>query len=57
VVKTKVITETNAYQTYLDALNNAFTQKNYEIHFAEFKKALKASESCNELLDRRTSLF
>jgi site-specific recombinase XerD len=51
VVKaTKVISDTNAYQTYLDALDNPYTRKNYEIHFSEFRKALKASESCNELL-------
>jgi hypothetical protein len=31
-------------------LDNPYTRKNYEIHFSEFRKALKASESCNELL-------
>ena len=50
VKATKVISDTNAYQTYLDALDNPYTRKNYEIHFSEFRKALKASESCNELL-------
>jgi hypothetical protein len=50
VVKTKVISDINAYQTYIDALDNPYTRKNYEIHFSEFKKALKA-ESCNELLE------
>jgi hypothetical protein len=50
VVKTKVISSINAYQTYLDALDNPYTRKNYEIHFSQFRKALKASDSCNELL-------
>lgn len=31
-------------------MDNPYTRKNYEIHFSEFRKALKASESCNELL-------
>lgn len=43
--------ETNAYQTYLDALGNDYTRRNYENHFAEFRKALKASKTCNELLE------
>ena len=50
MVKTKVISNVNAYQTYIDALDNPCTRKNYEIHFDEFRKALKASKSCNELL-------
>jgi site-specific recombinase XerD len=50
VTKTKAISDINAYQTYIDALDNPYTRKNYEIHFSEFRKALKASESCNELL-------
>ncbi|HEV8404502.1 MAG TPA: hypothetical protein VGQ13_01220 [Nitrososphaera sp.] len=41
---------TNAYNVYTDALKNAFTRKNYEIHFKAFMKSLKASSSCNELL-------
>lgn len=41
---------TNAYQTYLDALGNPYTRKNYEIHFGAFRNKLKASNKCNELL-------
>jgi hypothetical protein len=44
----------NAYQTYIDALDNYYTRKNYEIYFGEFRKSLKnasLSESCNELLE------
>jgi site-specific recombinase XerC len=51
VVRTKAISDINAYQTYIDALDNPYTRKNYEIHFSEFRKALKASQSCNELLE------
>lgn len=51
MTKTKVISKINAYQTYIDALDNPYTRKNYEIHFSEFRKALKASQSCNELLE------
>jgi site-specific recombinase XerC len=51
VTKTKAISDINAYQTYIDALDNPYTRKNYEIHFSEFRKALKASQSCNELLE------
>ena len=41
----------NAYQTYIDALDNPYTRRNYELHFGEFRKALQLSESCNELLE------
>jgi hypothetical protein len=41
----------NAYQTFLDALDNPYTRRNYELHFQEFRKALHLSESCNELLE------
>jgi hypothetical protein len=44
----------NAYQTYIDALDNPYTRKNYEIYFGEFRKSLKnasLSESCNKLLE------
>ena len=41
----------NAYQTYIDALDNPYTRRNYELHFQEFRKALHLSESCNELLE------
>jgi site-specific recombinase XerC len=51
VIKTKAIPDINAYRTYIDALDNPYTRKNYEIHFSEFRKALKASQSCNELLE------
>ena len=51
MVKTKAISDINAYQTYIDALDNPYTRKNYEIHFSEFRKALKASETCNEMLE------
>lgn len=41
----------SAYQTYLDALDNPYTRRNYEIHFSQFRKALNSSESCSELLE------
>jgi hypothetical protein len=41
----------NAYQVFLDSLTNPHTRKNYLLHFREFQKAMKASESCNELLE------
>jgi hypothetical protein len=44
----------NAYQTYIDALDNYYTRKNYEIYFEEFRKSLKnvsLSDSYNELLE------
>lgn len=57
MAKAKVIIppkKINAYQTYIDALDNYYARKNYEIYFAEFRKSLKnvlLSESCNELLE------
>jgi hypothetical protein len=41
----------NAYQTFLDALNNPNTRTNYTYFFAQFREALQLSESCNELLE------
>jgi hypothetical protein len=49
-LETTTTIENSAYQTYLDALDNPLTRKNYEIHFEDFRKALKASQGCNELL-------
>jgi site-specific recombinase XerD len=45
-----------AYSVFVRRLKNPFTRKNYEIHFQAFRKALKASEECNDLLkmDGRT---
>jgi hypothetical protein len=51
VPKSNVMSKTNGFQMYIDALDNAYTRRNYEIHSSEFKKALKASDSCNELLE------
>jgi hypothetical protein len=45
------ISDENAYQTFLDALNNPNTRTNYTYFFAQFREALQLSESCNELLE------
>jgi hypothetical protein len=41
----------NAYQVFLDALSNPNTRTNYVYFFERFRSALRASESCNELLE------
>jgi hypothetical protein len=47
-----LVTSFNAYQNFLDSLQNPFTRRNYETHFQEFRKGLHlSSESCNELLE------
>ncbi len=52
-VLTKVVgsDQLNAYQTYIDAIDNPFTRRNYELHFQEFRRALGLSQMCNELLE------
>jgi hypothetical protein len=45
----------NAYQNFIEAIDNEYTKRNYEMHFEEFRQAMKLSESCNELLEMEDS--